>query len=148
MDRRDEMRRDEEQAWGELRAILDRLTPEQMERPGLPDGWSVKDLLWHLCCWEAEAGRQLARIAAGTYVEQDWDTDALNARYLEEGRAQDLPTVRAELAASRTRALEEFGRIAELTPPAEEWFGESGAEHYREHLVDLRAFADGLTRDR
>jgi hypothetical protein len=126
-------------------ALIDGLAPEQLEEPGIGEGlWSVKELLWHFCCWMAEAARQLERVRMGTYEEQDWDTDGLNARYLEEGREQDFATVRAELAAARTRALQEWDALPKVTPEAVEWFGESGPEHYREHLADLRAWVEKL----
>lgn len=149
MGRREELVEAEDRGWAEIQAILDRLAPEQMEGPAInADGWSAKDVLWHLCCWTAEAARQLERVRVGTYVDQDWDTDGLNTRYLEKGRGQDLATVRAELAAARSRMMAEWAAIEELSPPAEEWFEESGALHYHEHLADLRAFADRVAPTR
>jgi hypothetical protein len=143
---RQEMVREEDRAWAEVQDLVGRLTPEQVDRPGLNvEGWSVKDLLWHLACWAAESGLQLERIAAGTYAEPEQDTDELNARFLEEGRRRDLAAVRTELTAARTRATQALGRIDELTPPAIEWFEESGVEHYREHLPELGAWVERLT---
>ena len=145
MDEKAKLVQEEDEVWAEVSALVDRLTPEQLEEPGMADDWSVKDLLWHLCCWTAEAARQLERVRLGTYIEQDWDTDGLNQRYLEESRRQDLATVRAELAAARTRALQEWAALEEVTPDAIEWFGESGPEHYLEHLSDLRPWVERLT---
>lgn len=145
MDRRNELLKEEDEVWEEVRRIVDRLTPEQMEEPGMTEaGWSVKDLLWHFQCWTAESARQLERIRLGTYEEQDWDTDGLNQRYLEESRSLDLATVRACLSASRNRALQEWAALGELTPEAVEWFEESGPVHFREHLPKLRAWAERL----
>ena len=60
----------EEAAWHELRVELDRLTDEEMERPGLtPDGWSVKDVLFHIGAWIADCGVQLERMRIGTLKE-------------------------------------------------------------------------------
>lgn len=144
---RAELVRQEDEAWAEVRSLLGGLTPEQKQRPSLtPEGWSVKDLLWHVACWWAEAGIQLQRIRAGTYEDPGKDIDELNARFLEEGRREDLATVEAELAAARTRALQELELQSELRPVAVEWFVESGAHHYREHLPELRAWVDDLTR--
>lgn len=145
MDEKAKLVQEEDELWAEVSALVALLTPEQLEEPGMADDWSVKDLLWHLCCWTAEAARQLERVRLGTYIEQDWDTDGLNQRYLEESRRQDLATVRAELAAARTRALHEWAALEEVTPEAIEWFGESGPEHYREHLGDLRPWVERLT---
>jgi hypothetical protein len=140
--------RAEDEGWTELKSLLDALSPEQMLEPGLTlEGWSVKDLLWHLGAWCAKAGVMLERIRAGTYDGwgQDENVDELNARFLEEGRRVDLATAKAELYAARNRALMEWAALPEVTPEAEEWFRESGPEHYREHLDDLRAWVNRLT---
>lgn len=148
MGRREDLLRSEDQGWAELRSLLDALSPQQMLEPGLtPEGWSVKDLLWHLGAWSAEAGIMLERIRTGTYDGwgQAASVDELNARFLEEGRRVDLATAKSELYAARNRALMEFAALPEVTPEAEEWFRESGPEHYQEHLDDLRAWVGKLT---
>jgi Mycothiol maleylpyruvate isomerase N-terminal domain len=148
MVRREDLLRSEDRGWNDLRSLLETLSRQQMLEPGLtPDGWSVKDLLWHLGAWWAKAGVMLERIRVGTY-EGGGDgssVDELNARFLEEGRRLDLATVTAELYAARNHSLVEFAALPEVTPEAEEWFRESGPEHYGEHLDDLRAWVDKLT---
>jgi len=127
---------------------LETVSRQQMLEPGLtPEGWSVKDLVWHLGAWWAKAGVMLERIRVGTYegAGQGSSVDELNARFLEEGRRLDLATVTAELYAARNHALIEFAALPEVTPEAEEWFRESGSEHYDEHRDDLRAWVDKLT---
>jgi hypothetical protein len=146
--RREEHLRAEDEGWTELKSLLDALSPQQMLEPGLtPEGWSVKDLLWHLGAWSAEAGIMLERIRTGTYDGwgQAASVDELNARFLEEGRRVDLATAKSELYAARNRALMEWAALPEVTPEAEEWFRESGPEHYQEHLDDLRAWVGTLT---
>ena len=148
MSRREEHLRAEDEGWTELKSLLDALSPEQMLEPGLtPEGWSVKDLLWHLGAWSAEAGIMLERIRTGTYDGwgQAASVDELNARFLEEGRRVDLATAKSELYAARNRALMEWAGLPKVTPEAEEWFRESGPEHYQEHLDDLRAWVGTLT---
>lgn len=144
MGRREEMAEAEREAWADLQGLVARLAPEQMESRDMnADGWSVKDLLWHLGCWTAESARQLERIRLGTYEERDWsDTDDLNARYLGEARRLDLATVRTEMIAARNRALEEWAALDELTPEAIEWFEESGPVHIRDHIEDLRGYVE------
>lgn len=146
MDERTKLVQEEDEAWAEIEALTTSLTEQHMEEPGLtPAGWSVKDLLWHFCCWTAESARQLERIRMGTYEEQDWDTDALNDRFFRESQRMDIPLIKTQLAASRSRALAEWGALPELTPEAVEWFGESGSLHYREHIPDLRTWVEKLT---
>ena len=144
MGRREELAIEEHAAWEELSTMVRRLSPEQMELPEVTaDGWSAKDLLWHIGCWSAEAARQLERIRMGTYEERDWDdTDDINRRYLEESRRLDLATVRAELTAARTRMLDEWSRLTDISADAVEWFEESGPVHVREHMEELRAYVE------
>jgi len=146
VDERTKLVQEEDEAWAEIVALISGLTEQQMEEPGLtPAGWSVKDLLWHFCCWTAEAARQLERIRMGTYVERDWDTDSLNDRFFRESQGMSIPLIKTQLAAARSRGLAEWAALPEPTPEAIEWFGESGPIHYREHLPDLRAWVKELT---
>jgi hypothetical protein len=140
MARRDELLREEDAAFAELLAEIRALGGEAMEEPVLPGGWTVRDLLWHVACWCAGCAGVLERIRLGTYEGWDEDTDALNARFLEEGRRHDAATCRAVLAAARNRMLQELAALPD-EPPGEAvgWFREAGALHYREHLEDLRA---------
>ncbi len=145
MSRKEELSREEEAGWVEFGALLARLRPEQMIEPYNEDGWTVKDLLWHLGCWTAEACRQLERIRMGTYEAQDWDTDRLNAEFLETSRGADLDAARAESISARNRLLQEWDAMAEITPDAEEWFGESSTEHYDEHMPALREWVEKVS---
>ena len=144
-DRRVELMRDEDMGWAELHSLLGMLSADDMTRTGVTPEWSVKDQLGHLASWWAEAASGLERIRLGTYRPEKLDIDALNATFYEAMKDLDTSTVMAELHASRNRALEELGRLPELTPPAEEWFVESGPGHYGEHLPDLRKFVGSLT---
>lgn len=145
MDRKDELVKLDEDRWNDVNNLVTRLSPEQVEESGLTEeGWSVKDLLWHFGCWSAEAARELERISMGTYVEREYDTDQLNAEFLEAGREMDLATVKTEWMAARNRALQQWAALDRITPEAEEWFGESGYQHYDEHLPDLRRWVERL----
>jgi Mycothiol maleylpyruvate isomerase N-terminal domain len=138
MGRREDLCTLEETGWIELRGVLERLSPQELERATLnPEGWVPKDVMFHVGAWQAEAGRQLERMIAGTYEEPNHDIDALNEEWLGLSRALDLKTVEAELCSSRTRLLQDFSSLREITPEAEEWFAESGHLHYRVHLPEL-----------
>ena len=94
----------EEAAWHELHDELDRLTDEEMERPGLtPDGWSVKDVVFHIGAWAADCGVQLERMRMGTWEEPHEDVERQNREWFELSRTMDLRIVKAEFAAARTR---------------------------------------------
>jgi hypothetical protein len=135
----------EDAKWYELCGTFERFSDEQIEEPGVtPDGWSVKDVMFHIAAWAAECGVQLERIRMGTFTPPDDDVERLNREWFELSRTMDLHTVRAELAAARTRMVLEFGTLPEVTTDAVEWFEESAALHYGVHLEDLRAWAEEL----
>ena len=47
----------EDAGWHGLCEVLDRFTADQMEEPGVtPDGWSPKDVMFHVAAWMADAG--------------------------------------------------------------------------------------------
>jgi uncharacterized damage-inducible protein DinB len=144
LEERERLSEREAEGWRRLSNAVDRLRPEDAERPDVtPDGWSVRDLLWHLRIWTEEAATQLAAVRSGTYRELGWETDEINAVALVEGRRFALPQVLAALERSRARFLAGWSSVDERSAPGVEWFDESGAEHYEEHLPELEAFVDG-----
>ena len=133
----------EEAGWLAFVGALDRVAIERCEVSGFEGEWSIKDMVGHIGAWHAEAVQVFEQIRVGTFRAEPLDLDAMNARFVEANRDQPIDVVRAESAASRTRFLQEFDRLEELTPDAEEWFVESGARHYEEHLPALLSWADG-----
>jgi hypothetical protein len=145
MDRRRELLRLERERWSELRALVDQIPKDRMMDATVnADGWSVKDLLWHLRCWDAEIARELERIRLGTYVDHDYDTDEKNERFLEEGSRLDQEIVLTDWVATRERALKEMAGLPEVTPPVEEWFSELAYKHMDDHLPELRRFVENV----
>ena len=135
----------DEGGWSDFMDLISSLSPEQLEEPGYsPDGWSVKDLVAHIAAWHAEATQVLEQIHHGTYERQRWDVDALNRQFHEANKDLPFSVVEAECAASRNRMLVEWNSLPEVTPDAEDWFRESGPEHYAEHLPRLRQWVRDL----
>jgi hypothetical protein len=135
----------EDAGWDELHAVMDSLTREQAERPGYyPEGWSAKDLLAHIGSWLAEAGVILERISVGTYRPEEIDVDALNQQFLEAMKGVPLDVVQAQAWAARTRMLQAWKSLPELTPEAAYWIRKSGADHYGEHLPRFREWVAEL----
>ena len=134
---------DEEDArWRELSAEIERCSDDELEVSGVtPDGWSVKDIMFHIAAWAADCATQLERMRTGTWIRSDEDVERQNREWFELSRTMDLDVVRAELAASRTRMVAEFGSLAQVTSDAREWFEESGPLHYAAHLRDLRPWS-------
>ena len=141
------MLRLEAEGWRAIEHTLNGLTPEELERPGLnADGWSIKDLLWHLGVWHEEAARVIVGRAwdvDSAALEPDW-VDRVNADGLAQGRDMDLDHVREVGRERRAGMLAAFGALEETPPPAEEWFEESGTVHYVEHADDLARWSERL----
>ena len=144
----DRLALEEDAAWIELHATFDGIAPDRLEEPRLTsDGWSPKDAMFHLGAWCAEAARQLERMRLGTYVDTLIESDAQNRVWFEISRELDVPTVKAELHAARTKMRQEWCELSErgaLTSEAIEWFEESGHLHYREHRRAILAWLDRI----
>jgi Mycothiol maleylpyruvate isomerase N-terminal domain len=135
----------EDAGWNQLHALMDSLSPEEMEQPGYyPEGWSAKDLLAHIGSWLAEAGVFLLRIRVGTYKHEEIDIDVVNRAFLELMKDVPLETVRAQASAARARLLLVWGELPELTPEAAFWIRKAGAEHYAEHVPRLQEWITQL----
>jgi len=119
---------------------------DDLQQAGLtPEGWSVKDAMFHIAAWMADCANQLERMRLGTFVDRIdtvQDIERMNRDRFGVSKTMDLETARAELIAARRRMLREWAALPEVTPAAWEWFEESGPIHYRKHLGDLRAWAD------
>lgn len=119
--------------------------------PGVMEDWSVRDIVFHLAVWCEHGSEALALAAASRgdeFAYSSADTDAMNARFLDEGRtvspAQALRREEAAFVAFR-------GQIAELDRSllghrlgngdmVEEVIVYDGPEHYGEHTEHLRAW--------
>ena len=134
---------DEERGWLELTEVLGDVPPERFDEPSVTDeGWSPKDVMYHVAAWAEETSTVLGRIAAGTHREGDPDTQALNEEWFEQGKELEEDIVRIRFAKSRVAMRQAFSRLADVDATAWEWFEESGPRHYEEHLPDLRAFLE------
>jgi hypothetical protein len=132
---------EEDAGWRELTALFDQVPRERFEEPSVtPEGWSAKDVMFHVVAWLDEASEALDRERVGTPDPEGLDTDAKNARFSEISRALDTEDVRSRLEPSRDRMLRCWASLDEVTPDAWSWFDESGPRHYAEHVKDLRVW--------
>ena len=135
--------RDEQEGWERLHAVLGRIPRERLDEAGVTDdGWSPKDVMFHIGAWLAEAARQLERIHEGTYVVEDDTVEERNEAWFALSKTLDISTVRAELESSRVMAREALSVLAEITPEARGWFEESAGLHYAEPVPDLVRWLD------
>jgi Mycothiol maleylpyruvate isomerase N-terminal domain len=143
VDRRLELILAEDERWAALCGLIEGVPAERLLEAGVTPEWSVKDLLAHIGSWMAEAACVLERIRLGTYQSRSLHVDEMNRQFYDAWKDQALPIVWAELESARTRMYQEWGALQQITPEAEEWFVESGPDHFDEHLPALRAFLSG-----
>jgi hypothetical protein len=148
MDRREEQLSAEADAWTVFNEQLARVPTGRREEPGLPEGWSVKDLLWHVACWADELPPALPQMEAGTFVDP-YEDDAVgeqrNADILVEARAMVLADVEAALPEARLRARAALEAMRQIDDVAAHAFFTETTEHYQDHLGDLQAFANAVS---
>ncbi len=137
MTTRRELCRAEEAGWQAFVQAWERIPEEAFDVLGYHPGWSVKDMVGHVGCWQAEAVQVFERIRVGTFQPERLDVDAMNAAFVEALHDQPVWVAKAECFSSRTRFVKEFALLPDVTLDAEEWFVESGARHYEEHLPRL-----------
>jgi hypothetical protein len=134
---------EEEAGWAVLLGAFDAVPKERFEELTLtPEGWSPKDLMFHVAAWCGECDTHLEQIRTDTLVDDGLDTETKNRSFFEVSKGLDVPSVRAELLASRERMREALRRFEQITPSAQEWFQESGAIHYGDHVRGLSAWQE------
>jgi len=134
----DELTAREAEAWASFEAAVDAVPRQLRSAPSLSDGWSVKDLLWHVAFWWNEGAAGFERIHLGSEESgETGDTDETNAAALEASRAMTLDEVEAEMVRIRGRMLRAWAEV--LSDDAAETFVSETVEHYDEHRPALQA---------
>lgn len=138
---------------------IDGLAEADMQRSGVIDEWSVKDIMGHVSRWEGELVTMLWQLRQGkkpdrVHIEGDEDVDAINARWHEEGKDRALELVTQDFHGVRpqtTRRVREFSN-EELNDPARfewlrgeplwRWIAVDSFEHEEEHAEQIRAWRE------
>ena len=138
----------------EFLVAIEDIDPALRLSPGLVGDWSARDLLAHMGYWSGHAAESLHRAEQGELSEFGQDelsVDDRNEVVTRVARETDYATV----ASREQSAYEAFAeRLAAVDPESlsdrdadgdtlEEIIGLDGAEHYREHTLDVRAWFDG-----
>jgi Mycothiol maleylpyruvate isomerase N-terminal domain len=137
----DRLLAEEDAGWRELTELFGQVPQDRFEEPSVtPEGWSAKDVMFHVVAWLDEASEALDRERAGVPDPEGLDTEAKNARFLEISRTLGAEDVLSRMEPSRGRMLRCWAALDAVTPGAWEWLNESGPQHYAEHAKDLRAW--------
>jgi len=141
---------------------VDELSDEALLEPGVVGDWSVKDIMHHICMWEAELVKLLWEAAQGlpptTVFFTDASVDELNAAWIKEGQARNLDQVWDDFQAVRQQTIRRLSafRDKDLTDPARYpwlkespmikdrplwfWIAECSFEHEKEHTAQIKAW--------
>jgi len=150
-DRKSAIREDLVDAQRSLLDVLDRVGPEDWQRPSPNEGWTVRDLLVHLTTSESGFVPTLRRMCAGEGgVPVDFDPNRWNAGQLR--RRADIATdhLRPELEAAHRdmlallesvdeRSLDHRGHMSSGVDGSAEDNFRLVASHKRSHTEDIRA---------
>jgi hypothetical protein len=142
----------EREGWSELDALTASVPEEALGRPGLtPEGWSVKDTMWHVAKWWEDFIDAIPGFADPAFDPDDEtaeEVDAMNHAWFEESRALPLDVVRDRWRWTQDAGVDAFEAMDDPPRVAEEWFAECGLIHYEKHLIDLRPWAADMVRRR
>jgi hypothetical protein len=136
-----------------LAAVAD-IDPALRTTSGLVGDWSARDLLAHLGYWAGHAAESLHRAEQGElsqFGRDELTVDERNEVVTRVARDTDFATV-----ASREEGVYDafVARLTTVDPESlgdrdadgdtlEEIISFDGADHYREHTLDIRAWFDG-----
>jgi hypothetical protein len=111
---------------------------------GAVPGWSVADLVWHCGYWVDDAARRIELIAAGRPEPEEPEAvwQKTNDEVAEQSKAMSWDEVITRSEAARERIRTVLSSLLEIGPAAESEFSDETFEHYDEHAVEIRRFAD------
>jgi len=142
--------------------LLEDVSTEEMDIPGVLNQWSLKDLLVHLTRWEAELVKLLWQAKQGnkptTVHFNPIGIDAINELWYQESKPRQMDMVWQDFVAVRqqtVRRVKEFGED-ELndqhhypwleSKPLWQWIADDSFEHEAEHAADIQAWKTKLDK--
>lgn len=141
---------EERAALEDLEGAFALVPADRFDEPSVtPEGWSPKDVMFHVAYWLDDCAEVLEGILDGSFdpsvreVETPSFVDGVNREGLRRSRLLSPAEVRRGFSQARARAVETFGALPTIAPEAREWFEESGSLHYATHAADLRRWLEG-----
>ena len=133
---------------------IDGLSDEELIEPGVVGEWSVKDIIFHICMWEADLINLLWQLSQGEKPSTAYFTnssvDETNAAWQEISKTRSLDQTLADFEAVRKQTCRKVRAIPEkdLIDPARyewlegsplwEWIAGDSFEHEIEHSAQIR----------
>ncbi|OZB94197.1 DinB family protein [Paenibacillus sp. XY044] len=148
---KDELLRRLHHGYKEFNEGIKRLSPEQMETPGVNGKWSIKEVIAHFIAHEQFALTEIRYALAGkSYEPEETDINIFNEQAVTVRRNQSLEqiiqawdasfrqvvTVIEELPESTFEPFGEFTRV--LGDTVDGALGNNTYQHYAEHLSTIK----------
>jgi hypothetical protein len=143
-DVRSEQAAREAAAWAVFERALGTVPRERWEETGVLEGWTAKEMLWHVAGWLDKCATRLEAMnggAAGDAGPTTLTVDERNAVFADAARGMDSDAVWTGLIAARERVRRAWDRLAEIDEAAIQELADETYEHYDEHRVDLERFS-------
>lgn len=142
-----------DERWTALKETFAGLTENQMSKPGVNEGWSVKDVLAHVNTWEEEALKYLPIVLEGKrpplYAVQYGGLDAFNAKMTAGKRELSLAEVLKRLDTTHQKLVEYVQTVPEKQFTIETKFRRrlrlDTYSHYPEHTKMIREWREQFT---
>jgi hypothetical protein len=140
-DPKTEQLRLESDSWAEFEGLLSHIPRDRWEEPGVLDGWTLKEMLWHVGGWLRKCAANLEALAAGgEEPESELTVDETNERLAAEARSMAPDAVWVAVVEARELVRRRFQELPEVDERAIQELADETYEHYPEHVPDLRAF--------
>lgn len=151
-------------SWDDLTEVIKELSEEQMTRPKVQDGWTVKDLMAHVAAWHRLAMDRLHAATTGEalkypVIQSDQFVDAFNAETYAKFKDQPLNEVISEFNSSYEEFLSQIELLDEELLPQNlpfDWAGNLTYQimisanthwHYPEHIEAILKWLDKQDAD-
>jgi len=151
-----DLERELERGWVVLRSLAEEIPEGELEKPGVVEEWSMKDLLGHIGFWSQHAADSLSAVNAGRSEDivfgegENWFDD-WNAREYAVRKDRSFPEIRVEwlqghenaraalVAASEEDLAKKHGEYdPQRSFPADTFL------HYQEHAEHIRSWMRDL----
>lgn len=145
-----------QEAREEWRSLLAEVDKSRMTEPGLPGGWSVKDVIAHITWYEREMIGMLKTMALEGSELWHLPQDERNVPIYEENRDRPLEEVLSEAEQVYDQLFEAIASLSEdeLSDPSHfrgmpnEWapwdvMAGNTYKHYHQHIPDIHSWLEG-----
>jgi hypothetical protein len=141
MSKKQELLDAEEQRWRELWERLEKLSDEDMLRPGVNGDWNAKDVLAHIAAWHAVTTDRFEVLRTMGTLPEYPPVDEFNRDQYEKSKEMSLHDARVISGAARHRFREEIAQLpADLGQNLKTIVESNAHGHYDEHIEQLDQF--------